>query len=74
MINEIRNDAQPASYPWSCIRTFLFFYMFPNSVGIGASSYIGFAVGAKLEKVVHNLIIISLSSTLFVIVIVSAIG
>ncbi len=48
--------------------------MTPSAVGVGASSFIGFAVGANLEKLVRNLIIICLSSMFVVIVSVCAIG
>jgi Na+-driven multidrug efflux pump len=53
---------------------FLFFFMFPNSISVAVSSYLGFSVGAKLEKVAKNIIYISLISTFFVVAIISGIG
>jgi Na+-driven multidrug efflux pump len=73
MVNEIGNDDQLAAHG-ALLGLILFFTLASNAVNVGASSFIGFAVGANLEKAVHNLIIICLSSVLLVTVIISAIG
>ncbi len=73
MLDEIGNDDQLAAHG-ALLGLFFFFNMSSYAVSVGASSYIGFAVGANLKKLVHNLIIICLSSMLLVTVVVSAIG